>query len=576
MKGSIFRRIFLTYAAVLLVSFAVVEFYITSVVRDSRISDLRAGILFQMNLIEPELSFRQKLDDRCRRLKEQTGARVTVIAADGTVLGDSDKDSSEMENHAHRIEIEQAAMGESGMTIRHSDTLGYDFLYVARKAEREGRIAGYLRMAVPLAAVDASVNMLRMRILAVVSVVLMATLVIAFWQTDRLRRLLNQLRDFSRSLAGGDLGRRLHLGAAPEFDSIAADLNTMSTALQTLVEELEEEKDRLNVILASIPDALLIIDNKGIIRIASTSAAAVFGTGKLLGMQYMEAVRNDEFSALIEGVRKHPTPAAAELRLSTPLEKYLSVKVSPLFYQEEEFAGFVAVFHDITQIKQLEAVRKDFVANVSHEIKTPVTAIMGFADTLLEGALDEGKDAVRFLGMIRANSDRINSLVDDLMVISKIELGVIRVEKTQVAAGEVLETVAATLRPRAEEKGLSLKVEIEPKAANIEADRNRLVQILTNLLDNAVKFTEQGGITCGIRMRDGLREIFVEDTGIGIPPKHLPRLGERFYRVDPARSRKLGGTGLGLAIVKHLMKAHGWDMRIESRPGAGTTVRIIL
>lgn len=576
MKGSIFRRIFLIYAAVLLVSFAVVEFYITSVVRESRISDLREGILLQMNLIAPELPFQREVDDLCRRLKEQTGARVTVVAADGTVLGDSDKASAEMENHAHRVEIEQAAMGDSGMAIRRSDTLGYDFLYVARKIEREGLIAGYLRMAVPLTAVDASVNMLRMRILAVVTVVLMATLIISFWQTDRLRRLLNQLRDYSRSLAGGDLSRRLYLGSAPEFDSIAADLNTMSTALQTLVDEVEEEKDRLNVILTSIPDALLIIDIKGIIRIASSSAEAVFGKEGLPGMQYMEAVRNDEFSALIEGVRRHPVPAAAELRLSTPFERYLSVKVSPLFYEEKELAGFVTVFHDITQIKQLEAMRKDFVANVSHEIKTPVTAIMGFADTLLEGALDEGKDAVRFLGMIRANSARINSLVDDLMVISKIELGVIRVEKTQVDAGEVIETVAATLRPRAEEKGLSIKVEVQPEAAIIEADRNRLVQILTNLLDNAVKFTEQGGINCGIRRRDGLREIFVEDTGIGIPPKHLPRLGERFYRVDPARSRKLGGTGLGLAIVKHLVKAHGWDMSIESRPEAGTAVRIIL
>ncbi len=221
-------------------------------------------------------------------------------------------------------------------------------------------------------------------------------------------------------------------------------------------------------------------------------------------------------------------------------------------------------------------MRKDFVANVSHEIKTPITAIKGFADTLLEGALDDKENAVKFLHTIKSNSERINSLVDDLMTISKIELGVIKVQKSVIDAEDVFENVLTILKGRADEKNLYLKTTIKPEFRKLSADKERLIQILTNLVDNAIKFTESGGVTIGIGEEDSKPFLFVEDTGIGITVKHLPRLGERFYRVDPARSRKMGGTGLGLAIVKHLVKAHGWNMQIESVSGKGTKVKIFL
>jgi two-component system phosphate regulon sensor histidine kinase PhoR len=263
-------------------------------------------------------------------------------------------------------------------------------------------------------------------------------------------------------------------------------------------------------------------------------------------------------------------------RMESPEEKYLSVRVSPLFYKEDELSGFVAVFHDITEREKLEQVRKDFVANVSHEIKTPVTAIKGFADTLLEGALEDRENAARFIRTIKSNSERMNSLVDDLMTISKIELGVIKVEKTMVDLDDAFENILEIFREKAAARDLSLEVSRKPELKHISADKNRLIQILTNLVDNALKFTEAGGVTFGIGREGEATFLFVEDTGIGVPPKHLGRLGERFYRVDPARSRKMGGTGLGLAIVKHLVKAHGWTMQIKSTPGKGTTVKILL
>jgi two-component system phosphate regulon sensor histidine kinase PhoR len=247
-------------------------------------------------------------------------------------------------------------------------------------------------------------------------------------------------------------------------------------------------------------------------------------------------------------------------------------------------SGIVLTFHDITRLKKLEEVRKDFVANVSHEIKTPITAIKGFAETLIEGALDDKQNARKFLETIKNHSERLNSLVSDLLTLSGIELGDIQIAKQDVNVGEVIDSVFTTLGKKAQKKGLYLKKQIAPEVGEMRADRDRLIQILLNLVDNGIKFTEKGGITIAVT-REKFRgkgdeesdflTIAVNDSGTGIPKKHLSRLGERFYRVDRARSRELGGTGLGLAIVKHLVKAQGWEMEIESTEGEGTTVRIL-
>lgn len=577
MKKGIFRRIFVMYAIAMVLAVLFTEVCITSAVRESHINDLKQNLSVQITLLSKSIAFkRANLDSLCKQLKHDIGARVTVVANDGKVIGDSDSDSSFMDNHLHRTEIEQSLLFDTGTAVRYSDTLKHDFLYVAKMIASDEKGEGFIRLAVPLNEVDNAVNLLRIKIVLVVVIVLLATWLFSVWQMDHLRRLLTQITDFSRSLSRGEIEKRLFLKKAGEFSEIADNLTSMSVKLQGVISLNEEEKNRLNVILKSIPDALLIIDAKGAVTLSSSSSTEFFGDIPMTGMQFMEVVRNHEFSDLMQGVRRSLSPGMTEFRIETPSEKYLSVRVSPLFYKENDLAGFVAVFHDITQIEKLEQVRKDFVANVSHEIKTPITAISGFADTLLEGALEDRENAARFIRTIKSNSERINSLVDDLMTISKIELGVIKVEKSMIDIGGVFENVMELFKDKAAAKNLSLAVSNRPGLMEIDADRNRLIQILTNLVDNAMKFTETGGVTFGIDQEDEETFLFVEDTGIGVPAKYLPRLGERFYRVDPARSRKMGGTGLGLAIVKHLVKAHGWSMRIESVPGKGTRVKIYL
>lgn len=578
-RQGLFRRIFILYALIMFFAVLSVQLYITDTVRESHINDLKQNLLIQATLISSEISFktRSPLDEICRRLKEETGSRVTIIALDGNVLGDSDTASLRMENHGHRQEIQQAQLNGDGMAVRFSATLHYDFLYVAKMITRGTAPQGYIRVSRPLKEVDHSINELRGKIILLVIVILSATGVFSFWQFDRIRKFTGQIRDFSNSLARGEIGKKLFLDRAGEFDEIAKSLNTMSGELRKSIAETEEEKNRLAVILSSIPDALLISDANGVVRITSTAARKFFGDISLEGKQFIEIVRNREFLSLLENVRKDHMPGVTESLLEYPEERYCVVSVSPLMYRGEDvLSGFVAIFHDITQIKKLEQVRKDFVANISHELKTPITAIQGFAETLLEGALDDKEHALKFIETIKANSRRINSLVDDLMIISKIESGVIKVEKSPIVFDDVADAVLAMLKDKAAQKNLTLKTSIMPDLGVISADRDRLIQILTNLVDNAIKFTETGGVSFGIGEENNRTFIFVEDTGIGVPQKHLSRLGERFYRVDAGRSRNMGGTGLGLAIVKHLVKAHGWDMQIESTMGRGMKVRIFV
>lgn len=578
-RKGLFRRIFILYAVIMLLAVLLVQLYITDTVRDTYINDQQDKLLVQTALISNDISFRTQApqDILCRRLKEIIGARVTIIALDGKVLGDSDSASIQMENHGLRQEIQQAEMNGTGTAIRFSDTVKHDFLYVAKMIVKNAQPAGYVRVSVPLQEVDRTINILKIKILTVVFLVLLVTGIFSLWQIGRIRKLTGKIRDFSSSLARGEVGKKLFLGRAGEFDEIANSLNAMSTELKTSFIRTEEEKDRLEVILSSIPDALLISDAKGVVEMSSAASRNFFGDVLLEGKQFIEIVRNSEFLSLLDDVRKDRRPGVAEFTLDHPAERYCIVRVSPLLYHGENvLSGFVAIFHDITRLKKLEQVRKDFVANISHEIKTPITSIQGFAETLLEGAINDKEHALKFIETIRASSKRINNLVDDLMTISKIELGVDKVDKSPIVLDDVADAVLAVLKDKAAQKNIPLKTSISLNLGTISADRDRLIQILTNLVDNAIKFTETGGVTFGAAEENGKVVLFVEDTGIGVPAKHLARLGERFYRVDAGRSRNMGGTGLGLAIVKHLVKAHGWDMRIESTPGKGTKVKIFV
>ncbi len=582
MKQGIFKRIFVLYAVILLLAVAGTEVFVTRTVRESQIASLRDSLAVEAELVARDIPFRHPvpLDPLCRRFKETTHARVTVIANDGRVLGDSDHDSDTMDSHWGRIEVRQADLGGVGMSIRRSDTLRVNLLYVAKKIVREGSPSGFVRLSVPLQDVDASINRLRAQIISAFIAFLLASGLFLFWQVERIRRLTVQVRDFAAALARGDLGRRLFLHRSGEFEEIAEGLNAMALSIETEVRSLRDEKAKFETALLGISDGVLLLGQDGRVELANRVFLDMFDIGgDIAGRPFLEVVRNHVLADMVQEAHVHHRTTSVELDIAAPKQLYLLAVALPIIQEsmrDDTYRGTVVALHDITQLKKLEQVRKDFVANVSHELRTPITAIQGFAETLLDGALEDRANASTFIETIRANSQRISSLVDDLMTISKIELGVIKVEKTPVVLEDIADAVLALLRDKAAQKGLSLAASIPHDLGMIDADRDRLIQILTNLVDNAIKFTETGTITFGAADENGRIVLFVRDTGIGIPERHRARLGERFYRVDAARSRNMGGTGLGLAIVKHLVKAHGWEMQIESTVGKGTTVRIFV
>jgi two-component system phosphate regulon sensor histidine kinase PhoR len=592
MKRVLFKRIIITYlilAPLLLVS---LELYLSRAIKDNYISNLKESLIIQARVIADQIpvSPKQNLDDFCKRYKEKTGARVTIIDSSGRVLGDSDELSEKMENHSNRPEIKDTEISGIGSSLRYSSTLKKDLFYLAIAIHNDSD-KKFLRLSRPLHDVEKAMNTIRIRIIIASLAVSFVVILFGLIQTRRITKSVEEIRDFSKEVAAGNFRKRLFLKEKGELGELGKNISNMAQELQIRLKQSEEEKQRIEAILRNMSDGLILTDTKGTILLSNTAIKTLFGVqSDIEGKTLTESLRSAELMEIIDNVVKSKERLAREITISRPKELYLMATAAPFYSSNtgEELAGVVLTFHDITILRKLEEIRKDFVANVSHEIKTPITAIKGFAETLLEGALDDRENARKFLETIKNNSERLNSLVKDLLTLSRIELGDITITKTFINLDEVLDTVFETLKERTQRKDLYLKKQITPEIKEIHADRDRLIQILLNLVDNGIKFTEKGGVTVKVKseekypelltlnsqLRDFV-EISVEDTGIGIPKKYLARLGERFYRVDRARSRELGGTGLGLAIVKHLVNALGWEMKIESTEGRGTIVRLI-
>jgi two-component system phosphate regulon sensor histidine kinase PhoR len=590
MKRVLLKRVFFLYFILASVLIVVLGEYLSSTVRNNYLSKLQEDLTVQSRLIAEDvpLSFQDNLDDFCKRYKEKTGARITIIDSSGRVLGDSDEPSSLMENHSNRPELIEAGANGIGSSIRFSKTLQRDLFYLAISVTKDSE-KRFLRMSMPLHDIDAAVRKIKIKILTASFASLLIVFLIGLFQTGRLVKTIEEITAFSQAVTSGNFRKRLFPKGKDELAELTRNVGTMSQELQRRLQQVEEEKYMIETILMNMSDGLMLTDLKGMILLSNLAVKNLFGIeSDIEGKTVMETLRKAELVDLIDRVVETKETISREIEVTYPKELFLMVTAAPYFVKGE-LSGAVLAFHDITRLRQLEEIRKDFVANVSHEIKTPITAIRGFAETLLEGALEDKENAHKFLETIKNHSERLNSLVSDLLTLSGIELGDIKIEKETVDLNNLIDTVFETLKEKAQTKGLYLRKEISPGPQEVKADRNRLIQILLNLVDNAIKFTEKGGITIRVKgerentelltLNSQLRnftEISVEDTGIGIPKKHLSRLGERFYRVDKARSRELGGTGLGLAIVKHLVKAHGWEMQIESIPGKGTTVKIII
>jgi two-component system, OmpR family, phosphate regulon sensor histidine kinase PhoR len=508
------------------------------------------------------------------------GARVALITLDGRALGDSDRapgDAAAVESLAGRPEVRAALGGRRGRDVRPAVETGVPLLHAAMPLLDGGRTVGALRLSVPAEAATPPYGGVIRLVLVGGAVALVVAFAIGLFVAGRVTRPVAEMQAIARRLSDGDFAARAPVRSPDEIGVLGRSLNALAARLREQIDELGREESKAAAILDGMVEGVIAVDEHERVLLMNGQARAIFGLGveEVTGRPFLEVIRNVDLRELFRDSRRAPTGRVMrrDLLLSTPVERALEASAVPLRVTGRP--GVLMVLHDITTLRRLERVRTEFVANLSHELRTPLTAIHGALETLLGGALERAEESRRFLEIAARHTGRLGRLVDDLTDLSNIELGKVELRLAPTSLDEVVDSVLAIIQPRAEAGGVRVETALDPAALEVRADHDRLAQVLINLVDNAVKHTPAGGqVTIGARPAEpGTVEVSVADTGAGIPPGALPRITERFYRVDRARSRELGGTGLGLAIVKHLVMAHGGTLRIESQVGRGTTVR---
>ena len=500
-----------------------------------------------------------------------SGVRVTVIASDGQVLADSQSDPRTMENHADRPEIRDAWATGHGQSIRHSVTINSSLLYHAVRLSSAGAAPVVLRFALPLQTVDQEIWEFRRRLwlasLLVLLVTGTASLLISRSFSDRVDRLT----DFFHRVAEGDFRPLEADRAGDALEALAISLNATAARLDRSIQTLTEERNLSSAILGSMVEGVAVVNAAERLLFANRGFAEILGLDvpPQSGSALLEVVRQTELIEAVRGVLTGENRVEAEIVTGTLRQHFFAVTVASV--SAAETSGAVIVLHDITELRKLERIRRDFVANVSHEFKTPLTAIQGFAETLLAGAIDDPQNRIRFLEIILEHSRRLARLTDDLLKLSKMDADKLELEIRRLSVSVFVESCIETAQRPAANKDLRISVKLPERLPDIAADRRRLAEVLQNLLDNAMQYTPAGGQIMVSASANGAEMTFtVSDTGIGIPQADQPRIFERFYRVDVARSREVGGTGLGLSIAKHLVEAHGGRIWVHSEVGQGS------
>jgi two-component system phosphate regulon sensor histidine kinase PhoR len=507
-----------------------------------------------------------RLDAIAKRLGQQLKTRITVIDAKGTVVVDSIKDPRSMENHRNRPEVIEALTGRIGTSKRFSSTTTQEAVYVALPLEKDGKVEGVIRTSrfandikIPPRLMGRMIEMLALFSL----LALVATLIVS----RSISKPIGELTWAARKLASGDFSTRVFMKRNDEFRALADTFNSMSRELSGAFEELKRQKAELKGIVDSLREGLLVVSKKGAIIYCNESLKAILGRGAALeGQLYWEALGQSQFIELMEKARSGRISPVEEVEIEGRTFLCSATHVEP----EDEM---VLVLHDITSMKEVEKIKRDLVSSVSHELRTPLTSIKGFAETLEEEV--EGKNR-HYVEIIKRNTDRLINIVRDLLLLAQLEEKGAELEIEEVDLKALAEQTVRIFDAQAKEKNLALRLEGPADLPPVQADPFKIEQVLINLLDNAIKYTDKGEVSLVLGRSDQDVTIAVHDTGIGMPKEKLPRIFERFYVIDKSRSRKTGGTGLGLSIVKHIALLHGGEVSVESSPGGGSHFRIRL
>jgi two-component system phosphate regulon sensor histidine kinase PhoR len=579
-------QLFPSYLLITLLSLLAVSWYASSSLRHFFLERTAADLKTRALLVEKQIAAHltpldaAAVDAICKEIGKHSATRITVILPSGQVIGDSRETPQLMDNHAGRPEIASALKGETGMSRRYSKTLMQRMMYVAIPLKKEQTTSGVIRIALPTISIDRELRSIQIKIALGGLLIALIAAGISLLISRRISRPIEEMKKGADHFAEGDLTHRLTAPDSEELASLAEALNQMAAQLDRRIETIMSQRNELETVLASMLEGVIAIDNEERIINLNSAAAGLFDSKpeNCRDRNLQEVIRNSALQQFVRQSIISQVPKEDDISLYHNGEKTLHLHSSPLLDANKERIGTLVVFNDVTHLRRLENMRRDFVANVSHEIKTPLTAIKGFVETLHQGGVDNPEEAKRFLGIIQKHVDRLSSIVEDLLSLSRIEqedeVKTIKLEEGFIK--DVFRSAILICRPKAEEKNITvISLCDEPISARFDA--MLLEQAVVNLLDNGIKYSEPERTIYLKAERDNSEiKISVVDQGLGIAKKHLPRLFERFYRVDKARSRKMGGTGLGLAIVKHIAQAHGGSVSVESTLGQGSTFTIHL
>jgi two-component system phosphate regulon sensor histidine kinase PhoR len=537
--------------------------------------------LFRRSLENKPTLSNAEISRLCAAFSAELGSRITVVSATGQVLADSEEQPAEMDNHADRPEIRAALAGEVGISLRRSYTLAKEMLYVAVPVQKDGQIWGVARAAFSAADGQQQRKAVVSKIALAAIPALLLTAIGSLLLSFRISRPLEEIEQGVLCFTEGSLQHRIHISGPLEITNLANSCNRMAAQLDEQTAVLRKQLGLLESTFRSMAEAIIVTDREGRLLRCNQAAGRLFGfePSAVAQRDIQEVIRHAEVQQFLEKTLKKGSPTEEVIAVSTGREKILSAHGCLLRGETGQSAGALLVFHDITRLKQLETMRRDFAANVSHELKTPLTAINGFVEILQEGALREPKDAERFLEIIARNVKRLHAIIEDLLALARLEQDE---EQGQIALNwkavrPMLENAAAVCTQAAKEKNIQFELHCED-TVKAQINSALLEQAVVNLLDNAVKYSSEASTVLlrAEKVASGGVVIAVQDFGCGISREHHARLFERFYRVDKARSHKLGGTGLGLAIAKHIVQAHHGTLAVDSTPGKGSIFSIKL
>jgi two-component system phosphate regulon sensor histidine kinase PhoR len=587
MFHSIRWRIAIPYVILILLTMLGLVIYLSSATRQSYLDHLKAQLTIAARLISDATSSDLQnspdpkvIDPLAKHYARLLGIRVTIISPDGTVLGESDENRAQMDNHLTRPEVAQALAQGVGSSIRLSNTLGYSMLYLAVTTNGQPTnstnqpIAGFVRVAEPLQQVEANIAQLQHAILGALALAAILAVLLATVIARRITRPLCELTEAVEQMSAGALkGQRPAVSLIPhssdEVGKLTNEFNAMAMRLQTQINALEAEQSKLAAVLQVMTDGVLIVDDQGKVQLLNSATENIFeiSQGHALGRSVAETLRHHQIYELWQRCQESGQTQSAILEIG---EKRLSLQVAAIPLGQALPGGTLLLFQNLTRMRQLETVRRDFISNISHELRTPLASLKALTETLQDSALDDPPAARHFLQRIEIEVDAMSLMVAELLELSRIESGRVPLLLKPTRPLDILTPAVDRLQLQAERAGLSLTLDCPDSLPLVLADQTRLEQVTVNLLHNAIKFTPEGGqITVRGEQQNDRIVFSVSDTGVGIPVDELPRIFERFYKADRARSS--GGTGLGLSISRHLVEAHGGKIWAESISGQGST-----